>query len=727
MQCSRSRPRGKFLRQTCLGLLGLWCLSAVPLAAQTVTLNLKNADISALISTISEITGKNFIVDPRVKAKITVVSSKPMDEKEIYQVFLSVLEVHGFAVVPSGAMYKIIPDINAKQSATPTMGVDSSPAGDAVTTRIIKVKNVSAALLVSILRPLVPQQGHLAAYPTNNMLVVSDRAANIERLEKIIERIDQAGDSDVEVIQLQHASAGEVARILTQLARTGDPQVAAQGGGAPSFIADERTNSILMSGDLSLRVPMRAIVAHLDTPLESTGNTRVIYLRYAEASDLVGVLKGVGDIESKDPGRGGNAAAAGVAQQVAAAAGAITAARGGEIPFEIQADEATNALVITAAPDIMRSLEAVIRQLDVRRAQVQVEAIIAELSTDKAKQLGVQWIVDGTKNNKGPASVINFSNAGTGIAQLAASIASNGVAPINITSGASIGIGRITDSNSDIDFAALLQALASDGTSNILSTPTLVTLDNEEAEIIIGQNVPFVTGSFTSATGGGDGGGGALANPFQTIQREDVGIKLKITPQINEGDSIKLEISQEVSSVVPSTVATSDVVTDKRSIKTTVLVGDGRTVVLGGLIEDSLTESVQKVPLLGDIPFLGALFQSRNATKSKTNLMVFIRPFIVRDDSLQASLSGEKYNYLRTQQLERAALGVSLMPGVRPPVLPEYKQVIKNARQVLAPDKAPADPARRAEKPSAEAIPLPPQQQVPNAEPVPAPGAAPAP
>lgn len=669
-------------------------LPAPAVPSPTVTLNLKDADIGALISTVAEITGKNFIVDPRVKAKVTVISSKPMNKDEVYQVFLSILDVHGFAVVPSGGVLKIIPDINAKQSAIPTLP-DSRVAGtDMVATQIIPIHNVSAAQLVPILRPLVPQQGHLAAYPATNTLIISDRVSNIERLVKIIHRIDQAGDNDVEVVPLQHASAADVARILVSLSKPG-PGEAGTGAGSPNFIADERTNSILMSGDKSMRLAMRAIIAHLDTPMENTGNTRVIYLRYAKAKDLVAVLKGVGTSQGKGP------------PGVPGAAAAVAA--GGQ-QFDVQADEATNSVVITASPDIMRSLEEVIHQLDIRRAQVLVEAVIAEVSSNKAKDLGVQWVFDNAGNGKGPIGIINFSQGGASISSLAATAlgASSGTttAPPSVPDGATLGVGRFNKEG--FSFAALLHALSTDGATNILSTPTLVTLDNEEAEIVIGQNVPFITGSFANT--GTAGSTGAVTNPFQTIQRQDVGLTLKIKPQINEGDAIKLDINQEVSSLSPSVSGAADLVTNKRSIKTSVLVDDGRLVVLGGLIEDNLQEKVAKVPLLGDIPLLGALFRDKNTTKTKTNLMVFIHPVILRDEALAAQYTTSKYNYVREKQIERQKQGVMLMPEEKQPEMLRLEEMMQQSAPPPAPDKAmlPADKNKApAPQPNESATPVP--------------------
>ena len=631
----------------------VWLVLIVPVQAETVTLNLKDADISALISTVAEVTDRNFIVDPRVKGKVTVVSSRPMDSEEVYQVFLSILKVHGFAAVPSGEVIKIVPDVNAKQDGIPTAS-DSAPGrGDQMVTRVVQVDNVAAAQLVPILRPLVPQQGHLAAYPATNVLIISDRASNVERLLTIIRRIDQVSDSEIEVITLQHASATEVVRVLNSLNR------AAPGAGkAPAaamkqvLVADERTNSVLLGGDRSMRLRMRAIISHLDTPLDAGGNTDVVYLHYAEATEIVDTLLGVGKIEEQEGQQGkGNA---------------VSSKRGS---FDIQADESTNALVITAPPDIMRTLKRVIGQLDIRRAQVLVEAIIAEVGEDTARDLGVQWVFAGdTDSGRGPVGVINYSNSGSPIADVANAVLSaesGGTVPA-LLDGALVGFGQF-GSNS-FNYAAVINALASDTNTNILSTPTLVTLDNEEAEIVIGENVPFVTGSFTST-----GAGNNATNPFQTIQREDVGLTLKIKPQINEGDAMRLDIEQEVSSIADSVAGASDIITNKRSIKTNVMVDDGQVVVLGGLIEETINESVQKVPLLGDVPYLGALFRSKTSDVRKTNLMVFIHPVILRDPETMNSYTNAKYNDIRVIQMEQNNDGVNMLPGKQQPVLPNIK------------------------------------------------------
>ncbi len=590
-----------------------FCANMFVFAQETATLNLNNADIRILINTVSEATGKNFIIDPRVKAKVTVVSSKSMNKDEIYEVFLSILQVHGFAAVPSGNVIKIVPDVNAKQAAVPTN--PQAAAGDQLVTQVVALENVAANQLVPILRPLVPQQGHLAAYAPSNVLVITDRSRNIKRLVQLIRRIDRPDNEEIEIIKLKHASASEIVRIISALnQRTGPDAAAARG--RPQLTADERTNSILITGDKSTRLRIRGIIAQLDAPLESSGNTKVIFLKYAVAGEMVTILQGV---SSKTSGQkaAGNAQARGRAE------------------IDIQADETNNALVITAAPAVIRELEIIVRQLDIPRAQVLIEAIIAEVSIDLAAELGAQFLVDGSGDGRGPVGGGIFNDAGN-LASLA------GDTP-QLSDGLTLALG---DTTGDNQFAFVLRALKGDAATNILSTPTLVTLDNVEAEIVFGQNVPFVTGSFTS-TGASDG----ATNPFQTIERQDVGLTLKVKPQINEGDAIKLEIEQETSSINASATA-SDLITNKRSIKTQVLVEDGQIIVLGGLIEDRYTDTKRKIPLLGSIPLLGRLFSFTRTQKIKSNLMVFIRPVIMRNDYSSNYFTSQKYNLLKARQLE---------------------------------------------------------------------------
>ena len=621
-------------------------LQAAETTADATTLNFKGADIQAVISTVAQATGKNFIIDPRVKGKVTLVSNRPMGKGEIYKVFLSVLEVHGFTAIPSGKAIKIVPDADAKHSNLPNASGRRPGKGDEAVTRVIQVEHVTAAQLVPILRPLVPPQGHLAAYPQSNVLIISDRAGNIERLLNIIRRIDQPSSGEIEIVRLENAVASDLVRVLTSLQQ----QASKKGGptSKPLLVADERTNSILIGGDRSNRLRLKAIISHLDSPSEIIGDTHVIYLRYAKAKDLVPVLTGVGDIKKK------------------AGAKSKTPTAVSKQAFNIQADESTNALVITASPTIFRSLKSVISQLDIRRAQVMVEAIIAEVSSDRAAELGVQWLFDGSVSDN-PVGAINFGGSGTSISSIAAGTAAAGggteAALSSIGAGATLGFGKFTSNN--FNFAGLVTALEGDGNTNVLSTPNLVTLDNQEAEIFVGQELSIPSGSFTST-----GSSATSVNPFTTFERKQVGIRLKVKPQINEGDAIRLDIEQTIDGISAGSAGTGDIVTSERSIKTTVLVDDSKLLVLGGLIKDDLVETEQKVPLLGDIPLLGMLFRYKSVKKVKTNLMVFLRPTILRTKNDNLNLTRSKYNFIRSKQLLLEEEGVSLLSDETQPVLP---------------------------------------------------------
>lgn len=607
------------------------------------TLNMPNADISALISLVSRRTGKNFIVDPRVKAKVTVISSTPTNASELYEVFLSVLQVHGFAAVPQGDLIKILPEVTARTGPVPDLLSDmpANSTSDQLVTHVIKVNNVPAAQLVPILRPLVPQQGHLAAYTATNSLIITDRAGNINRLLQIINRIDIGDSGKVEIVRLKHASAAEIIRIVNSL----EGQNRADGSSSLNMASDERTNSLILSGDTASRMRVRGLIANLDTPLETGGNTKVVYLKYAKADELVNILNGVSQGQSKVGVSVDGAANSLSPVNAPAAAGGETQQQqrpqvanttqgnvqaSNESNIDIQADPQTNALIITAPPGEMKNILAVVRQLDIRRAQVLVEAIIAEVSENTARELGAGALVGGSTGDP-----LAASNLGGILANAAATYAD----PTQLAGGLSMLLGN-DGSNTDIGF--VIRAIASDSENNILSTPSLVTLDNEEASIVVGSNVPIITSSEVKSGN----------NPFQTIERKDVGIKLKIKPQINEGDTIKLVIEQEVSQVESnSSSGAADIVTSKRTINTSVLIDDGQTLVLGGLIDDSSTESKDKVPLLGDIPILGKLFQYKKKTRNKRNLMVFIHPTILRDARTAQYYSSEKYNYLRSKQL----------------------------------------------------------------------------
>lgn len=595
-------------------------LMTTQVIADEITLNLKDADIRALISTVSKFTGKNFIIDPRVKAKVTVVSANTLTPEAVYEVFLSVLQVHGYAAVPTGSVIKIVPEVNAKQGPLPLSDAKDIYSADELITKIIRLDHVPASQLVPILRPLVPQQGHLAAYNPTNTLIITDHAGNIKRLLKIISSVDRPDSDELEIIPLKHASASELVRILNSLNTK-----TAKDANQVKLAADDRTNSILVTGDRSSRLRMRATIGYLDTPLEDGGgNTHVIYLKYAKAENLVTILTGLKDQAAKSNVVKGKAAPVKMTTGSVISQNAV-----------IQADEETNALIITADTNTIKNLKAVIRQLDIRRAQVLIEAIIAEITTSNNKEVGVGLAVDGTQKESGalPAGLSNFA----GVGDLLLSVAS-GTSPTSLPSGLSFGVGG--ENSSGVRYGALLRALQTDTNTNILSTPNIVTLDNEEAELIVGQNLPFVTGSFTGT------GSTNPQNPFQTIERQDVGLTLKVTPQINEGDTVQLVLEQEVSSVIPGTVE-QGIATRKRSIKTSVLVDDGGILILGGLIAEEVSDTKSKVPLLGDIPLIGFLFRTENTTKTKQNLMIFLRPTILRDHKDATFVTNEKYNHLR--------------------------------------------------------------------------------
>jgi general secretion pathway protein D len=665
----------------CALLLALaWPTASLAQSEGTITPNYKDADLSQIIEAVSAVTGKNFIVDPRVRAQVTMLSSTPMTPDAFYEAFLSILQVHGFVAVSSGDVIKIVPDANARQLPSNDLPSRVSSTSDEIVTQVIAVRNVSAAQLVPILRPLIPQYGHLAAYPAANMLIISDRAANVSRMVRIIQRIDQSGDAEVDVIPMQHATAADVVRVVTSLYAGGG-----EGGAAPTvkIVADDRTNSVLVSGERSQRLRLRTLVTHLDTPLEAGGDTQVRYLRYADSEKIAAKLREqIQGITAAAQGGAAGGAGGAPAPAPTAAPGAVDRSIG------IWAEPETNALVVTAPPKIMRSVMAIVDKLDIRRAQVLVEAILVEVSGDKSMDLGINWAIVDTdsEGNDLPAGGFNSPVDGVGIGEVIAGVRD----PDNIQQfprGLTVGVGQIVENGTS--WAALIRALEGRGNTNIIATPSVVTLDNEEAEIKIAQEVPFITGQFTT-----DVTGGGVQNPFQTVTREEVGNILKITPQINEGDSVALKISQEASSLAASSqqVSSTDLITNKRTITTKVLVEDGGIIVLGGLISDQVNESKQQVPFLGSIPILGELFKTRSVDKIKTNLMVFIRPRILRDGVDAMIETNAKYNYIRDQQLGYKKGKVPLMPGERQPTLP--------ALESLVPPKI-LDPATKAAPPGA--------------------------
>ena len=573
-----------------------------------VKINMQDTNIRSFIEWIAKATGKNFIIDPRVTGKVTVISNEAMPPEEAYRVFLSVLQVHGFSAIESDSAIKVIPDANAKQSGVPLVG-DSQLNDDQLVVRVIRTQHIPATQLVTILRPMVPQVGHLAAYPDSNALIISDRASNINQLLKLVTEIDRAGQFEIDVIPLKFANAKELSAMLGTLV----PQGAGQEGASKLNVSvDERTNSVLISGDPSKRQQLRDVIAHLDRPGNLIRDTQVIYLHYLKASEVGQILQNVASgIQKQDKDVG---------------------VSGAEV--SIQANDTTNALIVSAPPAIMRTIEGVVERLDIRRAQVLVEAVIVEVSGKRVDELGVQWKTSNSAiDGEGLFGGFRSSVKGSAFDSFPGD-------PVKLDGGLSLGFYH------NGSLRSLVRALSTDDSTNILSTPNLVTLDNAEGKIVVGQNVPFVTGNATSS-------GTPVTNPFQTIERQDVGITLKITPQINEGDSVTLKVYQEISSVSNDTSA-ADIITNKRSIETSVLIKDGATLVLGGLISDELHDSGDKVPFLGKLPVLGWLFRSDKKEVDKKNLMVFIKPTIINDFDHADELSKGKYDFIRERQLRYA-------------------------------------------------------------------------
>lgn len=604
-----------------------------------ISLNWKDADIRIVVEAVSEATGKNFILDPRVTGKVNLLSAQPMSKEAFYEAFLSILQVHGYVAIESGNLVKILPDATARQFPMPS-SADGAAGPDDMVTQVIQVQNVGAMQLVPILRPLIPQYGHMVAHAGSNMLIISDRAGNLARMVSIIRRIDLASDDDIEVISMQNASASEIVRIMTALTQT---QRADDAPVTTSLVADPRTNSVLIGGDKSERLRLRTLIAHLDTPLEDGGDTQVRYLRYADAEELSGKLQ----------------------SHFAGQAAGQAAAPGSGDSISVWADTQTNALIINAPPKMMRSLMLIVDKLDIRRAQVLVEAIIVEIIADKNNQFGVTWGVEGSGSNA-PIAVTNFPGT-LGVVQLATAAAGGAVTGDLIGGGITVGVGRLSDSG--VSFAAILTALQGDANTNIISTPSIVTTDNEEATLNVGQEVPFVTGSFSNT-----GSVGGAVNPFQTINREQVGVKLSITPKINDGNAMELKISQEISNIAQSAAGAVDLITNQRTVETTVIVDDGEILVLGGLIEDTMRESDQSVTFLGKIPVLGALFRSRTTEKKKTNLMIFIRAKIMRDTAETSFETNAKYNMIRDIQESNDSNPVQLMPNESRPIMPPLSE-----------------------------------------------------
>lgn len=607
----------------------------ISFAQDTVVLNFVNTDIASVVGVIGKQTGKNFIIDPRVTGNMNIISQTPVNKDVAYQILLSALRVHGFAAIEERGVIKIVPEAEAKTSATVIdrgTALGGSGAGDKIITQVFSLQNESAAQLATVLRPLVAPNNYIGAYPGNNTLVITDYASNVARVAKVIAAIDIAPSQDIQAIKLQHASAIDLATTINKLMPETQANTTTPGASPKLTVAVEpRTNSLLLRADSpALITRVRALVASIDTPTANGGNIHVVYLRNAEALKIADALRSVMSTQAAATAPPGSTGAA------------VNTSSG-----SVQAYPASNSLVIVASDYVYNNLRSVIEKLDQRRKQVHVEVLVVEVTSSVASELGIQWQDLSGVNKTGTAAIggTNFGVRGTGvnIIDTATSIATVG-------QGLNLGFvrGKLSLGGVEVlNLGALIRALGSDQRANILATPNIMTLDNEEAKFVSGQNVPFVTGSFT-ATGTG------TTSPFQTIERRDVGLTLKVTPQVAEGGAIKLKVFQELSSVTAAGIAvkSADIITTKRAIESTVLVDDGDTVVIGGLISDDTKNADGKVPFFGDLPLIGNLFRSQTKSRDKTNLMIFLRPVIVGDAKTAAQVTGERYDYIRNQQTE---------------------------------------------------------------------------
>jgi general secretion pathway protein D len=613
-----------------LALFVLLPLMSSALAQEgTWRLNMKDADIRAFVTQVADITGYSFVIDPRVQGKVTVLSSAPMNKDEIYDLFLAVLGVHGFTAIPGEEVIKVVQQVDAKQSAESLDRFAITPSEQLIT-RVIQIDNANALELVPILRPLVAKYGHLAAVAAANALIVSDHYANIQRIEQIIKELDNPSKYEVEVIQLNEAWVGDMVSLLQELA----PDELARNGAESaarkySVTADERSNRLILKGDQSFRDKMRGLIRQLDQPSASGGTTKILRLKNADAKSLADLLQGVmGELVRETAG--GNRP-------------------GGQ--FAVFADEGLNALVIRGEPSLMQEAEQIVMALDIRRAQVMIEAAIVEISENMGEQLGVQLAAGDESSGGFPVLGTNLASGGMlGLNQVIGAVLGDGAVP-PLAGGITVGAGE--RNRNGVTWGLLIQALSTSSAANLLSTPSIITLDNQESEIIVGQNVPFRTGQ---AAVSGEG----LTNPFTTIERRDVGLTLKVTPTISADGLVRLVVEQTTENVTPTTLAgASDLITNKREIKTTVLADDGETIVLGGLMKDDYEVQKSKVPLLGDIPYLGRLFSSESESRVKRNLLVFLRPTIMLGKVDAAAVTDNKYQSLREVDLHiREKLGL---------------------------------------------------------------------
>jgi general secretion pathway protein D len=648
---------GRWLASTTLALAlagPAFAQAPAPAAAQDekITVNFVNADIQSVIKTVGQHTGKNFILDPRVQGTVNIVSDRPVSKDMLYQLLLSTLRVQGYAAVEDGQFVKIVPEGEAKTSAGPTGESAARMAGDRIVTRVFILQNENAVQLVPVLRPLVTANNFIAAYPNNNAIVITDYASNVQRIQRIVDSIDRPSGSEVQIVPLQNASAVDIFQMLRSVVpETTAPPTSPGSHPKVAIAVDARTNSLIVRADnAALMHRVKTLALGLDTPGAGNGNIYTVFLRNAEAARIAETLRGLlsGATETSRTTTTATTPAGNTATQTTSSTGASAAAASvsAAAPSSIiQAYPPTNSIIINAPEPTYRALRTVIDALDQRRSQVYVEALVVEMSTGLAAEFGVQW--NGARNVGSGQTVFGGTNFSTTPGSNILGIAQD---PTTLGSGLNLGLinGTLTIPGTRIEVAnlqLLARALEGDSGANVLSTPNILTLDNEEAKIIVGQNVPFITGSYTPTSG-------SATNPFQTIERKDIGLTLRVTPQVSEGGGVKLKVFQEISSVTrdKALVQSADIITNKRSLEQTVLVDSGQTVVLGGLIQDDQQATQDKVPLLGDIPYLGALFRYESRNRKRTNLMVFLRPVVLKDDKAAAAITADRYEYIRGQQ-----------------------------------------------------------------------------
>ena len=638
-----------------------------------ITVNFVNADIQSVIKTVGQHTGRNFILDPRVTGTVNIVSDRPVSRDLLYQIFLSALRVQGYAAVEEGGFVKIVPEAEAKTSAGPVGEQAARVPGDRIVTQVFILQHESAVQLVPVLRPLVTANNFIAAYAANNAIVITDYAENVRRIERIIRSIDLPSGAEVQIIRLANASAIDIAQMLQRVVPEMSPTPSSPGTPPKAAVAvDTRTNSLLVRSDApQVMARIKSLALGLDTPGAGSGNIYVVFLRNAEAVRIAETLRAL--MSGAESSRttttlttpGGNT-------QTQTTASLSTASGPSASPSPssvIQAYPPTNSIIITATEPLYRSLRTVIDSLDQRRQQVYVEALIVEVATGLAAEFGVQWNA-GTNVGNGQ-TVFGGTNFSTTIGSNILNIAQD---PRNAGNGLNVGLirGTLKIPGTNIEIAnlqVLARALEGDSGANVLSTPNVLTLDNEEAKIVVGQNVPFITGSYTPVAGSAN-------NPFQTIERKDIGITLRVTPTVSEAGAVKLKIFQEVSSVTrdKALVQSADIITNKRSLESTVLVDNGQIVVLGGLIQDDQQSSVDKVPLLGDIPWIGALFKYESRSRKRTNLMIFLRPVIVKDERGAAAITADRYEYIRNLQSDIKLPWNGLLPPAQATPMPSLEE-----------------------------------------------------